>query len=83
MILSTEACAEMLSVSVTHLQRLARAGSIPASKPGREWVFLLEDVVEWLRKRRAFSVASEPPALIIQRKRGRPRKPICLHGGTL
>ena len=73
MILSTEACAEMLSVSVTHLQRLARAGSIPASKPGKTWVFLLGDVVEWLQKRRHISVASEPPAPIIQRKRGRPR----------
>jgi len=73
MILSTEACAEMLSVSVTHLQRLARAGIIPASKPGREWVFLLEDIVEWLQKRRTFSVVSEPPAPTVQRKRGRPR----------
>lgn len=32
----------------TVLQR-ARAGDIPAAKPGKCWVFVEEDLIEWLR----------------------------------
>jgi excisionase family DNA binding protein len=32
----------------TVLQR-ARAGEIPAAKPGKRWVFIEEDLLNWLR----------------------------------
>ena len=32
----------------TVLQR-ARSGDIPAAKPGKCWVFIKEDLIEWLR----------------------------------
>ena len=31
--------AELLHVSEDHLASLARAGNVPAAKPGRRWVF--------------------------------------------
>jgi len=33
------------------LRRLAVAGEIPGAKPGKHWLFLDEDLVEWLRSR--------------------------------
>ena len=32
------------------LQRRAKAGDVPAAKPGKSWVFLEEDLVTYLRQ---------------------------------
>lgn len=61
--LNTEECAKLLSVSKSHLERLARSKEIPAMKPGRSWVFIEEDVLEWMRSK-------------YRRKIGRPRNPL-------
>ncbi len=35
--------------STARLSQKAQQGEIPACKPGREWVFLKEDLVQYLR----------------------------------
>lgn len=70
MILDAPTCAAMLHCSQTHLQRLARQGIVPATKVGRGWVFVHDDIVEWLR------VKSKPVKIEAPRKAGRPRKRI-------
>lgn len=66
MILDAPACAALLRCSPAHLNKLAREGHVPAVKVGRGWVFVEDDIVEWLRVK---SVAERVP-----RKIGRPRK---------
>lgn len=70
MTLDDVTCADMLKCSVSHLRRLARQGAIPATKIGRRWVFIEQDVVEWLRKKTA------PKPVVQPRLQGRPRKRI-------
>jgi len=70
MILDAPTCAALLHCSVSHLLRLARDGIVPGTKVGRGWVFIEEDVVEWLRVK-SLPVKIEPP-----KKVGRPRKRI-------
>jgi excisionase family DNA binding protein len=41
--------AEHLKMHPQTLRQLARAGKIPAAKPGRQWCFLEADLVAWLR----------------------------------
>lgn len=67
MILDIPTCAAMLHCSEQRLRALARSETIPAAKVGRDWVFIEEDVVEWLRKR------SQPRSVVV-RKIGRPRR---------
>lgn len=66
MILDAPACAALLRCSVSHLNKLARQGILPASKVGRGWVFVEEDVLDWLRARSAQAITPK--------KLGRPRK---------
>lgn len=42
-------CAEFLNVHETTAQELASAGILPGAKIGRAWVFLEEDLVEYVR----------------------------------
>lgn len=41
--------AALLHMSEDALMRKARAGIIPGCKPGRQWVFLEVDLIEWMR----------------------------------
>ncbi|APZ43605.1 helix-turn-helix domain-containing protein [Acidihalobacter ferrooxydans] len=47
--LDLNAAATKLQMSPESLRRKAKAGQIPAAKPGKQWVFLEEDLVDWLR----------------------------------
>ena len=40
---------EFIRVHSVTLSTMAKAGKIPAAKPGKEWVFIDVDLVEWLR----------------------------------
>lgn len=42
-------CAEFLKIERTHALTLAGAGKLPGAKIGRGWVFLEEDLAEYLR----------------------------------
>ncbi len=62
--------AAFLKVSEATAQELAACGELPGAKIGRAWVFLLDDLADWLRaqtkaqreERRAQRVTvSEPP----------------------
>lgn len=44
-------CAEFLKVDRTTVLRLATEGEIPGAKIGRSWVFLLDEMVEYLRSK--------------------------------
>ena len=42
-------CAEFLKIERTHALNLAGTGVLPGAKIGRSWVFLEEDLVDYLR----------------------------------
>ena len=42
-------CAEFLKINSTTASELAASGELPGAKIGRAWVFLLDDLVEYLR----------------------------------
>ena len=50
-ILNVEQAAEMLDIDVMTVRKLARSGSIPAAKIGREWRFLDVDLIEHIRSK--------------------------------
>jgi hypothetical protein len=41
--------AELLHVHPVTLSRMAQRGEVPAAKPGKCWVFIDIDLVDWLR----------------------------------
>ncbi|WP_088916119.1 helix-turn-helix domain-containing protein [Granulosicoccus antarcticus] len=41
--------AELLKMSTGALSQKARSGIVKAAKPGRRWVFLEEDLIEYIR----------------------------------
>ena len=41
--------AKLLKMHPESLRRRAIAGDIPSAKPGKSWVFIEADLVEWLR----------------------------------
>ena len=43
--------AEFIRVHPVTLSKMAHEGEIPAAKPGKEWVFINIDLVEWLRSK--------------------------------
>ena len=45
-----EECANYLKVNPTTVQGLAAEGKIPGAKIGRAWVFMEEDVADYLRE---------------------------------
>jgi excisionase family DNA binding protein len=44
-----EEAAEFLKMHPEELRRRAKLGQIPAAKPGKQWVFIQEDLVGYLR----------------------------------
>ncbi|WP_425435879.1 helix-turn-helix domain-containing protein [Methylobacillus rhizosphaerae] len=44
-----EEAAQFIKVHPITLSEMARRGEIPAAKPGKKWVFIDVDLVEWLR----------------------------------
>ncbi len=48
--LDLEQAADFLKVSPSTAQEMAASGKLPGAKIGRAWVFLVEDLVEYLRE---------------------------------
>lgn len=67
MTLDAPTCAALLRCSQSHLHRLAREGIVPATKVGRGWVFIENDIIEWVRERSAPKRIAPPKTI------GRPR----------
>jgi len=47
--LNLKQAAELLHMGESTVRERASAGDIPAAKPGKEWVFVDVDLIEWLR----------------------------------
>jgi excisionase family DNA binding protein len=47
-ILDVEGAADVLGVSKTTIYKLAREGTIPATRVGREWRFSRTNLVKWI-----------------------------------
>ncbi len=48
-ILNLEETANLLHMSSEGLRRMAKIGAIPAFKAGKRWIFIKEDIVEFVR----------------------------------
>ena len=48
--LNLEETARFLKVHIETVSRLAKTGQLPGAKIGRSWVFLEEDLIEYLRE---------------------------------
>lgn len=51
-VLTAEQVADLLRLSIDHVRKLSRDGSIPAHKlpGGRGWRYLRSEVLDWLRR---------------------------------
>jgi excisionase family DNA binding protein len=79
--LDLQGVAALLKAEPETVALYARAGELPGTKMGKSWVFLREDVLEFLRKRIAVETeerlgkrnatlaASRVDALLVERKR--------------
>lgn len=47
-IIDVNECAELLLCSPDQIEEKARAGEIPATKIGRGWLFIREDLIQYL-----------------------------------
>lgn len=47
--LDIDECAEFLKVKSTDVSEMARTGELPGARIGRAWVFLEEDLVDYVR----------------------------------
>jgi len=48
-VLTAAEVANIIDVELITVQRMAKRGDIPARKVGRQWRFLTEEIVNWLR----------------------------------
>jgi excisionase family DNA binding protein len=48
-ILDIEGAADVLGVSKTTIYKLAREGTIPATRVGREWRFSRSNLIDWIK----------------------------------
>lgn len=83
--LGVEECAALLRVDKSTILQLAQSGEIPGAKIGKAWVFIVEDVMNYLRMKVEQQVAERRAAaedgtlyrvnsvLKEHKKRGRPR----------
>jgi excisionase family DNA binding protein len=51
--LDLDQAAQLLHLHPDTVQQRAKAGEIPAAKPGKCWVFIDEDLLDWLRSQYA------------------------------
>lgn len=58
--LSLDEAAAYLHVHPETLRQRALSGRVPAAKPGRAWVFLLADLVEYLHEQQRQSATTRP-----------------------
>jgi excisionase family DNA binding protein len=88
--LDIDECADFLKVDKSTALKLASTGELPGARIGRAWVFLLDDLTDYLRnevrRQRAerqaragvmqeLQVATTTPSMMPLRPRGRQRKP--------
>jgi excisionase family DNA binding protein len=48
-ILDVDGAADVLGVSKTTIYKLARDGTIPATRVGREWRFSRTNIIDWIK----------------------------------
>lgn len=46
----SDICAMILGMHQKTVQAMAKAGKIPAHKPGKNYVHLKDEIIEWLKK---------------------------------
>ena len=78
--------AEFLKISETTAQEMAASGELPGAKIGRAWVFLADDLVDWLRSQvkyqrmeraaRSEATADMPLPKHVTRKERRRKPPV-------
>jgi len=89
--LDIDECAEFLKVDKSTALKLAASGALPGARIGRAWVFLLDDLTEYLRAeaRRQMrerlakagveeelqQTAARVPSMVSPKKRGREKTP--------
>lgn len=47
--LDLEAAAALVGLHAETMRRRAKSGQIPGAKPGKEWIFIEADLLDWLR----------------------------------
>src|SRR5690606_10087555 len=47
--LNLEQAAALLHMNTETVRRLAKQGTLPAAKPGKCWIFIEEDLAQWIR----------------------------------
>lgn len=57
-----EEAADLLKVARSTVLELAESGELPGAKIGRAWVFIADDLIEWLRGKTAAQVKSRRSA---------------------
>jgi len=55
-ILTIKEASEFLKIGKTTLYKLARGGEIPARKVGREWRFVKDKLIEWIKENKSIIV---------------------------
>lgn len=48
-IVDSQGAADLLHTHAETVEAMARRGELPRCKPGRKWIFLLDELVEWVR----------------------------------
>lgn len=48
--LNLKEAADLLNISYHTAQGMAKSGELPGAKIGRAWVFIYDDLIEWLRQ---------------------------------
>lgn len=84
-VIESKECAQLLHCTAEQVEELARNGEIPATKIGRSWLFVREDLLVYLaekaraeaeeRRSRRQKAATEPPTPT-QRRRAPPSLPV-------
>ena len=64
-------CAEFLKVHPTTILELAASGELPGAKIGRAWVFLQDDLIEYLRSKVRQQVAERKQTTHLHRAAAR------------
>lgn len=81
--LDAQEAADMLKISVQSVRELAAAGNLPGARIGSAWVFVREDLIDWIRaqvraqqaRRREVVTSNERVATVVNRASRRRKLP--------
>ena len=74
--LDIDGAAEMLKASPETIRELAATGRIPAVKIGRAWLFVIEDLIVWLREQSRLQRNTHDAAAALAPRKQRRRRAI-------